>query len=357
MVPAMERVIQQSFSVPFDYPVIFTRDVFRPDNPALVDVMQRREHRRHKAVVYLDSAVAKHHPALKDGIAAYFQAHADQLELVGTPNRVSGGEGAKNNLMFLIELLKGMVAARLDRQSFVLVIGGGAVLDAVGFAAALVHRGLRLIRLPTTVLSQNDGGVGVKNAINLSGAKNMLGAFAPPFAVINDFNFLRTLPPVAWTDGIAEAFKVAMIKDADFFRWLADKATALAARDEAIMEELVVRCAELHLDHIRTSGDPFEFGQARPLDFGHWAAHKLEAMSEYRLSHGAAVAIGLALDARYAVLSGWLDEGDFEKLYRGLVQPVSSSGTNCWRSGRRTGRWTCSKGWMIFVNTSAVNCA
>ena len=201
-----------------------------------------------------------------------------------------------------------------------IVIGGGAVLDAVGLAAALVHRGLRLVRLPTTVLAQCDSGVGVKNAVNFGPAKNLVGTFAPPFAVLNDFDFLATLPDREWRGGIAEAFKVALIQDAAFFRWLVRQAARLRARDAALMEQLIFRCAKLHLAHIRSGGDPFELGRARPLDFGHWSAHRLETLTAYELGHGQAVAIGLALDACYAAHQGWLPARDFQALLAGLTR-------------------------------------
>jgi 3-dehydroquinate synthase len=215
---------------------------------------------------------------------------------------------------------------RMDRQSFVIIVGGGAVLDAVGLAAALVHRGLRQVRIPTTVLGQNDAGVGLKNGINFLGGKNAIGTFAPPFAVLNDFDFLLTLPVRDWLCGVAEAFKVSIIRDRNFFRWLCTNAERFPARDFEAMKRLVVRCAEMHLDHIASNGDPFEYGRARPLDFGHWSAHKLEVMSGFRISHGEAVAIGVLLDSIYARMQGWIDAGEFDDIRRGLQR----SGFRLW---------------------------
>jgi 3-dehydroquinate synthase len=196
----------------------------------------------------------------------------------------------------------------------VLAVGGGALLDMVGYAAATAHRGVRLVRVPTTVLSQNDSGIGVKNSVNAFGKKNFLGTFAPPFAVFNDFTFLTTLSDRDWRAGISEAIKVALLKDAAFFAFLEEHATALVERDMTAMQWLVYRCAELHLEHIATSGDPFELGSSRPLDFGHWAAHKLEQLSNYELRHGEAVGIGLALDATYAHLVGLLPKADWQRI-------------------------------------------
>jgi 3-dehydroquinate synthase len=160
--------------------------------------------------------------------------------------------------------------------------------------------------------------VGVKNGVNMFGMKNFIGTFAPPFAVINDFCFLETLSQRDWVSGVAEAFKVSMIKDSPFFHWLCANTGRLRNRDKAAMEKLVRRCAELHVMHIQTSGDPFEFGSARPLDFGHWSAHKLEMLSGGKIRHGEAVAIGLALDSYYAFEKGLLFKKDLDALLSAL---------------------------------------
>ncbi|MCL2104150.1 MAG: 3-dehydroquinate synthase, partial [Kiritimatiellaeota bacterium] len=174
-------------------------------------------------------------------------------------------------------------------------------------------------RLPTTVLSQNDAGVGVKNGMNEGGAKNFIGTFAPPFAVINDSDFLKTLPPGDWISGVAEAFKVAIIADKPFFRQLCALAPKLRKRNQAAMARVIERTAQLHLKHIATSGDPFEFGSARPLDFGHWAAHRLEMLSNFMLTHGQAVAIGIALDSTYAFLKRMIPEAEHTAILKGLT--------------------------------------
>jgi 3-dehydroquinate synthase len=167
--------------------------------------------------------------------------------------------------------------------------------------------------MPTTTLSQADSGVGVKNGINAFGKKNFIGAFAPPFAVINDFQMLASLSDRDKRAGYVEAVKVALIRDPEFFANLERDAAALAAFEPATMQRVIYRCAELHLNHIATSGDPFEFGSARPLDFGHWAAHKLEQISEFKIRHGEAVAIGIALDTIYSRKMGYLDASSSER--------------------------------------------
>ena len=170
------------------------------------------------------------------------------------------------------------------------------------------------MRIPTTTLSQDDSGVGVKNGINAFGKKNFIGTFAPPYAVINDFDLLASNSPRDKRAGYVEAVKVALIRDRDFFEAIERDADRLHAFDSDAMEQLIYRCAELHVNHIATSGDPFEFGSARPLDFGHWAAHKLEQLSDYAIRHGEAVAIGIALDTIYSRKMGYLDAASAERV-------------------------------------------
>ena len=312
-------VYRQRIAVPFDYPVHFTHGLFDPSNDLLASVLGRLgENRRHRAAVVLDAALVDAWPGLTGRVGEYFHSYTDRIELAGEPKVVPGGERVKNGWEPVRDLMWTFGNLHLDRQSYVIAVGGGAMLDMAGFAASLIHRGLRLVRVPTTVLAQNDGGVGVKNGMDEHGQKNFVGTFAPPFAVVNDFDFLATLADRDWIGGIAEAFKVALIRDAEFFAWLCAHAAALRRRDRAAMEQLVRRCAILHLEHIRTSGDPFETGSARPLDFGHWSAHKIETLSGYEIGHGQAVALGIAIDTHYAMQHGLLGEPDVERVLAAL---------------------------------------
>ncbi len=312
------KTIRQSFSVPFTYSVHFTRRVFAPENRTLAAVLRPEPGGPSRALVVLDGGLAAAQPGLVRQIDGYFRAHRDRLEQVHPPLVVTGGENAKNGWESVRQIMVTAGAAHLDRHSYVLAVGGGSVLDMAGFAASLIHRGLRFVRLPTTVLAQNDAGVGVKNGMNDGGAKNFAGTFAPPFAVIDDFEFLRSLPQREWIGGVAEAFKVAIIKDKPFFAYLCRHAAALRDRDQGVMEKVVHKTAALHLRHIATSGDPFEWGSARPLDFGHWAAHRLELMSDFKLGHGQAVSVGIALDSTYARLKGLITEAERRAILSGL---------------------------------------
>jgi 3-dehydroquinate synthase len=308
------------FSVPFEFPLEFTRGVFDVANPLFANVISRLEpERRHRVLFVIDDRLADANPNLHDALLGYVSAFEDRIALAGPPVLVTGGESVKNDIAHPLQLWRTINDRGLDRQSFIAAIGGGAVLDMVSFAAATAHRGIRVVRFPTTVLAQADSGVGVKNSINLFGKKNFIGTFVPPFAVINDVDFLDTLERRDRIAGVIEAVKVALLKDAAFFNELAANAGRLAA-DNAILHRAIVRSAELHLQHICGNGDPFELGSARPLDFGHWAAHKLESMTGHRLRHGEAVAIGIALDLAYSVRQGFLDREVANRIVKVLEQ-------------------------------------
>lgn len=285
--------------------VLFTRDVFAPSNDCLAHALAPESASRNRVQVFVDAGLCRARPELVKAIASWFSEYP-QFELVAAPVVVPGGETAKNDTAALDAIWQAMADARLCRHSRIVAIGGGAVLDAVGFAAATAHRGIPLVRLPTTSLSQADGGVGVKNAVNRFGRKNWLGCFTVPLAVVNDLAFLDTLPPRERRAGLIEAVKVALIRDARFFDEIARFAEAIAAFEREPYERTIRESARQHVEHIATAGDPFERGSARPLDFGHWAAHKLEQMSGFELSHAEAVAVGMALDLVHARLAGLL---------------------------------------------------
>jgi 3-dehydroquinate synthase len=314
--------LQQQIQVTFRYAVCFTRDVFAPGNDVLLSQMQGS---RPKVAVFLDSGLEEAQPQLRLGIEQWLHTHRDGISPCPIVT-VQGGEACKNDPEYVLRIVQLLRDNHLDRHSYVVIVGGGAVLDAVGFAASVAHRGVRHIRLPTTVLAQCDSGIGVKNGINFLGAKNFLGTFTPPWAVINDLSLLRTLSLRDWIAGISEAFKVAIIKDRRFLSFLMEHCGALHARDERAMEETIVRCAKLHADHIAQGGDPFEAGSARPLDFGHWSAHCLETLSGYELRHGEAVAIGVALDLGIARNRGLISPQD----HAAVVNALQATGLPVW---------------------------
>lgn len=308
-------LIERTIELSFRQRVYFTKYVFALSNPLLADVLSgEKSDQVRKVLIVIDESLHVAQPGLARNIEAYFAAHPAKMKLVCPPMILEGGERVKNSYFHVSEIQSHIDRYHMDRHSYVVAIGGGAILDVVGLAAATAHRGMRHIRIPTTTLSQDDSGVGVKNGINAFGKKNFIGTFAVPFAVINDFEMLSSLPPRDKRAGYIEAVKVALIRDANFFEAIERDALKLRDFDPEAMHKLIYRSAELHLNHIATSGDPFEFGSARPLDFGHWAAHKLEQLSDYRIRHGEAVAIGIALDVVYCQRTGWLDQASASRI-------------------------------------------
>ena len=311
----MHNTIEQDFTVRFRYGVYFTQSLFATGNSLLTDILTQSHTSGAPAKVLfvIDSGVVNANPELVQQINHYAADNPQSINLVAAPLLVPGGEESKNNPIYLQQILQAVNEFGVCRHSYLVAIGGGAVLDLAGFAATIAHRGIRHVRIPTTVLSQNDSGVGVKNSINAFGKKNFIGTFAPPVAVINDSDFLLTLDDRDWRAGISEAVKVALIKDAAFYQSIKKDAVKLANRNMEAMQKLIHRCAELHVQHIG-GADPFESGSSRPLDFGHWAAHKLEQLSNYNLRHGEAVAIGIALDVTYAWLMGMISQEECDDI-------------------------------------------
>jgi len=339
----------QSFSIQYSYPVSFTYDLFDPANTLLKDtVCLGGTHKQHKLIVFVDAGVLDGQADLAARIARYAEAYAEHINVVRAPVVIQAGERLKSDLSSVETMQKIICEEHIDRHSYVIGIGGGALLDAVGLIAATAHRGIRHIRIPTTVLAQNDSGVGVKNGVNLFGQKNYLGTFAPPYAVLNDYQFIETLPERDKISGIAEAIKVALIRDAIFFKWLESNADKLVAFEPTAMRHMIKRCAELHMHQIANGGDPFETGSARPLDFGHWAAHRLESITQYEPRHGEAVAIGIALDTRYSVLTGLLPK-DADTRVINLLRTI---GFDLWHSGLElktvNGEWEIMQGLSDF---------
>lgn len=346
---AISDVRVQSFEVSYEYPVVFTRGAFNSGNRSLIDALSRKEaDKLHRCGIFVDEGVLSALPDLADQIAAYASFHAKHLTIIGKLVPVPGGERCKNDPDTISGLLEKFSELAIDRHSFVIAIGGGAVLDAVGYAAAIFHRGVRHIRFPTTVLAQDDSGVGVKNAVNSLGLKNLIGTFAPPWAIINDSAFIDCLPAREKRAGMAEAVKVALIRDGNFFRWIESNTAALAQFSRPHLDHLIKDCAELHMRQIRLGGDPFEAGSARPLDFGHWSAHKLEHLTQNEVNHGEAVAIGIALDTRYSVMTGLLAEGEDERVVRVLKRLGFALWHDALRQKNQTGQLSLLQGLADF---------
>ena len=309
-----------SFAVPLVHRLRFTGDALGEDSDQLLEVLEASGEVVPKVQVWCDAAVAAGVPGLLGRLNELLDGWADDgLAQPAGVFTLVGGEACKNERGHVERVLEAINDADLDRRSYILVLGGGAVLDAVGYAAAIAHRGVRLVRLPTTTLAQGDSGVGVKNAVNLFGKKNWRGTFATPWAVVNDAKLLETLPDRDFRGGFSECVKVSLLKSEDDFSDLCRLAPDIKSRDFGAYWPTLKASCLWHLKHITAGGDPFEALEARPLDFGHWSAHKLEPMSGYAVRHGEAVGMGVALDVIYSGLVHGLDGGDVDRVLTCLV--------------------------------------
>ena len=302
------KSIDISFSVPFVHRLRETDEVARDDFGQRLDVLDAGDAGPAKVLIVAERPVA----SASDRVARIEKqlAAAANVNLVSPALLVQGGEPVKNSTAVAKQVLEQINHHNLDRRSYVIAIGGGAMLDAVGYAAAVAHRGVRLVRLPTTTLAQGDSGVGVKNAINYFDKKNWVGTFAVPWAVINDAGLLKTLSIRDFQSGFSESVKVSLLKDKAEFQWLCENAGKISDRDMPTATRAIHRSCMLHLLHITEGGDPFEMLEARPLDFGHWSAHKLEPLTHYEIRHGEAVGIGVAIDCIYSSMKIGFPEQD-----------------------------------------------
>ena len=318
-VPPAAKAYDADVAVAFRHRLRFTADVLGPDAAILLDVLDRSDSQgRPRVLIAVDAGLAAGDPTLLGRLGQFTESHAGRIDLAGPIFTVAGGEAAKRGPDVVDDVLRRIHEANLDRWSYVVAVGGGAALDAVGFAAAVAHRGVRLVRLPTTTLAQADSGVGVKNAVNLFGKKNWKGTFAVPWAVVNDAALLRTLGDADFRCGFSEAVKVSLLKEPAFFDDLCRDAPRIAAREPGPSLGAIERSAVWHLRHIAGGGDPFEAREARPLDFGHWSAHRLEGMTDFALRHGEAVGIGLAVDCTYSRLAHGLPRRDADRALKCL---------------------------------------
>ncbi len=311
-----ETNIDVTFSVPFVHRLRVTDSISADDFPVLLDVLGLDADGPAKVMLVAERPVAD----ANDSIQTLRQrlANSDSVELVDTL-LVEGGEAVKNDSTCVEQVLEQINLHHMDRRSYIVAVGGGAMLDAVGYAAAIAHRGIRLVRLPTTTLAQGDSGVGVKNAINYFGKKNWVGTFAVPWAVINDASLLKSLPDRDFRCGFSESVKVSLLKSKDEFDWLCEHADLICHRDMSMATRAIATSCRLHLDHITCGGDPFETQEARPLDFGHWSAHKLEPLTDYSIRHGEAVAIGVAIDCFYSHLKFGFARADADRVCQCLA--------------------------------------
>ncbi len=221
------------------------------------------------------------------------------------------GEQYKN-LKVLNTIFDSLLTHRMDRNTTIIALGGGVVGDMAGFAAASYQRGVHLIQIPTTLLSQVDSSVGGKTGVNHPLGKNMIGAFYQPRAVIADTSTLNTLDDRQLSAGLAEVIKYGLIKDADFFDWIDQNMSALLKRDpQALAYAIEVSC-QTKADVV--AADEKESGQRALLNLGHTFGHAIETGMGYgEWLHGEAVGAGMCMAAKMSALLGWLDETQVQK--------------------------------------------
>lgn len=225
---------------------------------------------------------------------------------------IASGETSKS-IEMVGKLWDWMLASGADRRTVLIAVGGGVVGDLAGFAAASYARGIRLVQIPTTLLSMVDSSVGGKTGINLSGGKNMVGAFWQPSLVVIDTETLATLDQRTYLSGLAEVIKYGVIEDAAFFSWLEENADALVARSPAAIKTAIARSCQIKAavvadDERETSG------RRAILNYGHTFAHAIEATAGYgTMLHGEAVAIGMAMAARLARFMGRVDQNFLDR--------------------------------------------
>ena len=214
---------------------------------------------------------------------------------------------AEKNLQVYQQTMDFLLAARHNRSTCLIALGGGVVGDLCGFVAATFQRGVDFVQIPTTLLAQVDSSVGGKTAVNHPQGKNMIGAFHQPLAVLADTATLGTLPSREYAAGLAEVVKYGVIVDAAFFEFLEQHSDDLLAKDGAVLSQVILRCCAIKAEVV--SADERESGSRAILNYGHTFGHGIEKLCGYgQWLHGEAVAIGMVMAARLSVAVAGLDE-------------------------------------------------
>lgn len=273
------------------------------------------------AVVISDSNVR---PLHGERLCAELRERVDRVDSLTFP----AGERSKSLTQFA-ELCEQMLRLGADRRTLVVACGGGVVGDLAGYVAASFARGVRFLQVPTTLLADVDSSVGGKVGVNLPGAKNMVGAFWQPAAVLIAIDDLATLPDREYRAGLAEVVKYGVILDEEFFAYLEAHVAEIEARDPAVLEQIVTRCCRLKADVVEQD-EREETGLRAVLNYGHTFCHAIEAETEYgAFLHGEAVAIGMLCASRLAERRGMIDAETTRRQHQLLEQlklPVACPG-------------------------------
>jgi 3-dehydroquinate synthase len=265
--------------------------------------------------------IAKNHKAARYVIITdsnvnrlYGQTILDGMERAGLKASVieiSAGESSKN-ISVVMDVAGRLLAQGADRETVLVALGGGVVGDLTGFIASVYMRSVPYIQVPTTLIGQLDSAIGGKTAVDLPQGKNLLGTFYQPRAVFADLDFLDTLPDREFRNGLAEMIKYGIIEDENLFRRLEEDMDAVRNRDSALLLKIIETCCRIKKSVVEI--DEREHGLRRILNFGHTLGHALEAASDYKLSHGESVALGMIAAARLSSRMNYLSEDESDRV-------------------------------------------
>jgi 3-dehydroquinate synthase len=228
------------------------------------------------------------------------------------------GEASKN-MQTCLQIVDRLIDLRADRHSALIALGGGVVGDLTGFVASIYMRGIPFFQLPTTLMAQVDSSIGGKTGIDLPAGKNLLGTFYQPKAVFIDLSFLLTLNEREFNNGLSEILKYGIIEDPDLLSLLEGQITALRAKDFTLLEKMITKSCRIKKRIVEL--DEKEGGLRRILNFGHTLGHAVESESEYALSHGEAVAVGMVGAAWLSEKLGYLPNPDRQRI-ESLIQSL-----------------------------------
>ncbi len=269
------------------------------------------------------------HRSLLRSIGDQLQAVLKAAGFAVTALEVPAGEQAKS-LAEAGSLFTRLARSRFDRTGTLIALGGGVIGDLGGFVASTYMRGIRIVHVPTTLLAMVDSSIGGKTGVNHARVKNLIGAFYQPAEVLADVRVLDTLPDRELRSGLAEVIKTATIGDRELFEFLEQHLSAVLRRDREALGEVIIRCVRFKARIVEA--DEREWGERQILNYGHTIGHAVEAASGFhRLTHGEAVAIGMALEARLAQRLGFVDAATVERQNALLARaglPVKLGPTN-----------------------------
>jgi 3-dehydroquinate synthase len=269
-----------------------------------------KNHKAGRHIVITDSNVGKiYGPELLSALKGV-GLNADLIEF-------ASGETSKN-IQTVLDIVEKLLEREADRSSMLIALGGGVAGDMVGFVASVFMRGVPYIQIPTTLIGQVDSAIGGKTAVDLPSGKNLLGTFYQPRAVFIDLQYLATLPDKEFNNGLAEIIKYGIIDDEKMFRQLEDNMESIRKRDPVLLLKLVENCCRIKKSIVEI--DEKELGLRRILNFGHTLGHAIEAESDYAVSHGDGVALGMLAAASISVKAGYLDRAQQEQLEKLIVK-------------------------------------